>query len=585
MSNLINDAARANRVNPSLTAESKLKPEWATTAMQQDAPLASAALAVQSLFDETGEVTSGISVIGTGRVVTETTYTNGEHIFVDLSENGSCCASVCPTGTTSGSQFPSIGSTGCSRDLTPLYTAALAMLVRKDSTALADLQKIAGVVAQGAFDDAFKASVEDFAAKVVDALENGTVLLSMRGGNINILTATRMKSVVGNGALLYGSAPTLFPQGAQPKGVLSSIETAKKQYSAYSANRNWTEEEIKLIPVRPDDEVVMPEVLTFASLILATKDSARPFQNFFWRGITGYGKSTGIEQLACILNVPLMRVTCDPDKEVRDYLVQIEPIIEAAPDAIPKIDEQELFYNPVAAAARLLGKPEEECEDYDTTQRVLDLYGEILASKTKSQKAEYRETRGEYLRALENGYIVEVQEPSRIKKQGVLVGLNEFDRPNARIPLLNERWTRRHPNALVVFTDNVGYSTCRELDPSVIRRFHAVVDSNEMSEDYVWQRCQANAGITDRELFKAMYDVWEYIRDYAQSQGFTGPCSIVELENCLLVLKSKGIETKRVLRQKEKEVKAAVRMCIINKVTSDADSQDSMESACATAVK
>ena len=71
--------------------------------------------------------------------------------------------------------------------------------------------------------------------------------------------------------------------------------------------------------------------------------------------------------------------------------------------------------------------------------------------------ARYKFVESNYVKALEHGYIVEVQEISRIRDAGVLVGLNEYDRAGAMIPLVDGRFVRRHPDAMVVYTDIMGF--------------------------------------------------------------------------------------------------------------------------------
>ena len=52
--------------------------------------------------------------------------------------------------------------------------------------------------------------------------------------------------------------------------------------------------------------------------------------NFMWRGITSYGKSTGVELMAGFLNIPLLRMTCNSTMETQNFLSDIIPDTDGA---------------------------------------------------------------------------------------------------------------------------------------------------------------------------------------------------------------------------------------------------------------
>ena len=90
---------------------------------------------------------------------------------------------------------------------------------------------------------------------------------------------------------------------------------------------------------------------------------------------------------------------------------------------------------------------------------------------------------------------------------------------SAVIPLANGGYVRRHPDALCIYTDNVGYVSCRPVDPSVIRRMALIIDSYEMPEKTVLARVKYNTGIKDKNLLKVMYDTWKKLLDMIEDAG------------------------------------------------------------------
>lgn len=291
---------------------------------------------------------------------------------------------------------------------------------------------------------------------------------------------------------------------------------------------SWTEDEIKLIPNFPDDYPVLPEVIKIASRYVETHEDKRPMVNFMWRGITSYGKSTGVELLAAILNMPLLRMTCHSTMETQDFLSNIIPVSQGKAFAgeLPTFDE--MACDPESAYQRLTGEENEQA----TSEMCLEAYSEVVASKANAGNGTlFKQVESNFVKALSKGYIVEVQEISRIKDPGVLVGLNEYDRPGAVIPLVNGRSVRRHENAMAVYTDNVGYTSCRPIDPSVLRRMSFIIDSYDMPREDALARVIYNTGFEDKDMLNMMYDVWSKTQEFCADKDFSdGTVSLTELE-------------------------------------------------------
>ena len=77
---------------------------------------------------------------------------------------------------------------------------------------------------------------------------------------------------------------------------------------------------------------------------------------------------------------------------------------------------------------------------------------------------------------------------------------------------------RRHPDAMVVYTDNVGYASCRAIDPSVLRRMSIIIDSYDMPREDVIARVLYNTDFPDSSMLDQMYDVWSAIQEYCLSR-------------------------------------------------------------------
>ena len=396
---------------------------------------------------------------------------------------------------------------------------------------------------------------------ISSAIESGLMKLSIPSdGNINIMTAKAMKATTG---VLVKGTPCILEQRMESASGSVLLGSAKKEFALYAESFNWTEEERALIPNLPDDFEVPAEAMKIARRFVATKDDIRPMKNFMWRGITSFGKSTGVEAIAAMLGMPLVRMTCSTNMETNDFLSSFVPVTSAS--SIPKISYDDIGFDPEGTYELLTGKTKDDV----TPDEVLAVYAEMLRDSGSSGTG-FKRVESNFIKGLMRGYLVEVQEASRIKDAGVLVGLNEFDRPNAVIPLVDGSYARRSPNAMVIYTDNVGYNSCRPIDPSVIRRFSFVIDSNELPKQTVMNRLQYNTGCNDDDLMERLYDIWIKIQEYCTKNEISdGSVSVTELEMWLRLVMLDGLSS----------LKENMKDAVISKATSDPEEQAAIVTA------
>ena len=120
----------------------------------------------------------------------------------------------------------------------------------------------------------------------------------------------------------------------------------------------------------------------------------------------------------------------------------------------------------------------------------------------------------DFIKALKNGYVIEIQEPSTIIQPGVLVGLNSLLEQSGSITLPTGEVIKRHPDAVVVVTTNISYEGCRGMNQSVIDRMSLVRDVELPTPEVMVQRAMAVTGETDEYLVSQMVQVVNDIADY-----------------------------------------------------------------------
>lgn len=425
-------------------------------------------------------------------------------------------------------------------DLLPVYMVVLAVMCRtlpefQSEYALASSCIAAGVAATSME----KKSLYRLCDMVYFAITSGAFTVSTPGGQLDEITKNLLAGGVFSGGKVHYGQSSVFANTKTVKvSGTSTFGEVKKEFESWASSRKWTPEEEAMIPQFPDDYPVMEEAVKIARRYISTHGDKRPMVNFMWRGITSYGKSTGVEMLAAFLHTPLLRMTCSSTMETQDFLSNFVPDNgDEAVCAVPDVSVEAMFCDPASAYLKITGIQKEDATDQDCLRAMMD----AVAANARQGQARFKHVESNFVKAMSRGYICEIQEASRIKDAGVLVGLNEYDRPGSIIPLTNGGYTTRHPDAMCIYTDNVGYASCRPLDPSVIRRFSFIIDSFKMTDRQVEKRVLYNTGFERTDLLHRMMTCWKKLQDYCESHEYDeGSVSVTELEMWAACVKADG---------------------------------------------
>lgn len=496
------------------------------------------------MSDKTGTDYAVVKVSST-KVAAERKLSDGSHEIVTYQTNGEIKA--VKINTAGGAEpFKTLGNKNDAIHLTTLFMAIIALigsvepeLFTNVESVLSDIQRILIYTQIIPLLEEEKSKLWWVNDYIYQKILDGSIKINIPDdGNIDMLSKRTISSGSLNGDVIYGTPDILVGNSKKNKKTKKlTVESAKKEFASFINSHNWSDDERMLIPQFPDDFPIPPEVAKMAKRYIASKSDKRPMVNFMWRGITSYGKSTGVEVMACILDMPLLRMTCHTDMVTQDFLSDFVPDTSAAANTDNLPDFETIQFDPEMAYEMLTGTRDENA----TEDMCLKAYGEAVA-KRNSSSPHFVHVMSNYVKALTKGYIVEVQEVSRIKDAGVLVGLNEYDRPNSVIPLLDGSYARRNENAICIFTDNVGYNSCRPVDPSVLRRMSFIIDSYELPKEMVIDRIKYNTGFDDDEIIEDCYNLWNDFSQYCQEHDITqGAVSVTELEMLVMTIKYDGI--------------------------------------------
>ena len=340
--------------------------------------------------------------------------------------------------------------------------------------------------------------------------------------------------------VIFGT-PGVFTAPASSGATASNIVVSGLTKGHYSVStRQLTAEEDKMVPNMPSWYIFPKWTDTIAQKISLSGKFEKPIRSLLLVGPAGAGKTKGAQALAYLFGLPYTKITCSPDSSMFDFVGQLIPNTaagkgksteEALKDlGIPSFDDVE--YDFEGSYEKLFG---EKPGTYATPG---DCYAEItrkMMASGNSSASDFVYVESELIRALKNGWFVEIQEPTVIKRNSVLVGLNgllEDDLSEASITLMTGETIKRHPDAIVCMTTNKEYDGCNNIQQSVLSRMQVVRKLGNPAPSVMAERCAKETGFPAAGLLLKMSEMISSINTYCNENDITdGVCGPRELSN------------------------------------------------------
>ena len=336
-------------------------------------------------------------------------------------------------------------------------------------------------------------------------------------------------------------------------------------------------QEQEMVPKLDDRWVIPSQVIKICNLLKITSGEIEPMRNFMLKGPAGTGKTIAAVLTAVGINKPKVTYTCHADTEIFDFVGQVLPkdgttLTDkelAQKYNLPSVDD--IMFNMEEAYQQLTG---------ETTLPLGMDQGEVIAiliSKTmecmkeelKAQK-DFTYVETEFIKALKNGWLVEIQEPTVIVRPGVLVGLISLLEQGGTITLPTGEHIKRHKDAVVLVTTNMDYRGCDGLNQSVVSRMDMVFNMENPTKDTMAQRAMERTGYTNASLVHEMAGIIEDISIYCkQNEIDDGVCGMRELIAWVKAVKAEGEDT---------AYENCIH-CVIEKVTNDEEEQEAIKSS------
>lgn len=299
------------------------------------------------------------------------------------------------------------------------------------------------------------------------------------------------------------------------------------------SNEEYEKEKIAYI----DDTYLVPEeIVNICKYIKESSNMNPPFRSVLLYGESGSGKTDGSYAIAAGLGMPYVTYNCHPQTDNFDLIGQFVPVTGSEDGAItikewlkkkglPSVEE--INENPVESYKKITGKRKSTTATAaDVVALLIEKMFSLIEMEKNNKKGEFVFVHSEIIEALKNGYLVEIQEPTIIINEGVLVGLNAV-LAGGYITLANGEKVYRHPDSIVVFTTNTpDYAGYGLMGNSVLSRCSLVYEMNTPTIDIMVDRAIAKTKMADKDVVIKMAtcisDISQKLKERGKKDGVCG---------------------------------------------------------------
>ena len=245
-----------------------------------------------------------------------------------------------------------------------------------------------------------------------------------------------------------------------------------KNQTLLSTHRQLTEAEKKLVWKKPLSHIETEAERRICAEVMRNWHSEEmKITNILLEGDAGSGKTQLAKALSADFGLPYTKVTCFADMDKSDVLGSILPVL-----------------------------PEDG---------------------RSAEEVSYQFYPSEIVRAYENGWLLEIQEPTVIRDAAVLMALNSALEPDGSINLPT-RIVHRHSDFIAVITTNRGYNGYRPLNEALRDRIQHTEKMDLPPKAVMMERAAAKTGYSNETILSLLADTIITLDETAKANAIKG---------------------------------------------------------------
>ncbi|HAP9049109.1 TPA: AAA family ATPase [Enterococcus faecium] len=284
-------------------------------------------------------------------------------------------------------------------------------------------------------------------------------------------------------------------------------------------NRTFSRLEKQMIWKKPKSHRTSAEEWRIASEIKGNwQDPEMKISNVLLEGDAGSGKTQLAKALSADLQLPYTKVTCFADMDKSDVFGALLPVVDSNKEQDQELLEA-IYQTDTLEAVLTLIQNHYGIDPFSAKEKLAELVQRIEADYPDAIHYSYYPS--EIVRAIEKGYLLEIQEPTVIRDASVLVALNSALEPNGMLNLPTGI-IRRHPDCVIVITTNRNYQGNRPLNESLRDRMQHAEKMDLPALEVMAERAMAKTMIQKQELLLKMAEIIRLLYETAKANAIKG---------------------------------------------------------------
>ncbi|MBK4838269.1 von Willebrand factor A [Enterococcus faecium] len=284
-------------------------------------------------------------------------------------------------------------------------------------------------------------------------------------------------------------------------------------------NRTFSRLEKQMIWKKPKSHRTSAEEWRIASEIKGNwQDPEMKISNVLLEGDAGSGKTQLAKALSADLQLPYTKVTCFADMDKSDVFGALLPVVDSNKEQDQELLEA-IYQTDTLEAVLTLIQNHYGIDPFSAKEKLAELVQRIEADYPDAIQYSYYPS--EIVRAIEKGYLLEIQEPTVIRDASVLVALNSALEPNGMLNLPTGI-IRRHPDCVIVITTNRNYQGNRPLNESLRDRMQHAEKMDLPALEVMAERAMAKTMIQKQELLLKMAEIIRLLDETAKANAIKG---------------------------------------------------------------